>query len=82
MNNVVQIQVCMGSSCFSRGNKKTLEIIQEYIANKPIEVEIILKGTLCQDLCSKGPNIIINGKVYSNVGPENIIDILKLYLEG
>lgn len=79
MDNKVEIQICMGSSCFSRGNNKTLEIIKEYIKTKNASVSVGLKGMLCQDLCAKGPNIMINGQVYSGVTHENIIDILKLH---
>lgn len=80
MENKLNIQICMGSSCFSRGNKKTLEIIQKYFEGKNVDISTNLSGILCNDLCSKGPNIIINDTVYSGVTHENIIDILKIYI--
>lgn len=77
----IQIKVCMGSSCFSRGNNKTVEVIEKFIEeNKDkIPIEIELYGTLCMNECAKGPVVIINGKEYFGVTPESIIDLLRFY---
>ena len=34
------IYICLGSSCFSRGNNVHLEIIRQYIAENHLEAEI------------------------------------------
>lgn len=79
MNQKIEVKICMGSSCFSRGNNKTLETIQKYREANKDWMELNLKGTLCRDCCAKGPNIMINEKLYHNVRPENVLDILNLY---
>ena len=71
------IAVCVGSSCFSRGNDKNLEIIQNYLKEINSTDEVELRGCLCQDKCNSGPNITINGKLYTNVDPRTITDILN-----
>lgn len=77
------ISVCMGSSCFARGNNRTLEIIRRYIAeNTSSGVSVSIKGNMCQGQCSKGPNITIDGRLFSGVLPENVCDILRLHLKG
>ncbi len=81
MNNMLVIELCMGSSCFSRGNKNTLETIKQYIEQKEIADKIQIKGSLCKEQCAKGPNITINGITYNNVVPENVIDLLNLHLK-
>ena len=30
------ITICMGSSCFSRGNNRNIEVIQEHLATQPL----------------------------------------------
>jgi NADH:ubiquinone oxidoreductase subunit E len=57
-----RIQICMGSSCFSRGNGLNAELHQRLAANGGLgetipEAEVT--GTLCEGHCKDGP-IIVN----------------------
>lgn len=70
------IVVCMGSSCYARGNIYTVEHIQSWLARHGLLASVELSGSLCGGRCKEGPVIIINGKVYTNVMPETIEDIL------
>ena len=49
-----QIKICLGSSCYSRGNNVHLEVIKKYIAENHLEAEISFSGHLCEELCSSG----------------------------
>ncbi|MDZ7722606.1 MAG: (2Fe-2S) ferredoxin domain-containing protein [candidate division KSB1 bacterium] len=73
----LNIEICMGSSCFSRGNHKSLEMIQSFIEKQNLQAEIHLKGCLCQNQCNSGPIIRINGKLYKKVEPVMVVDILE-----
>lgn len=75
MKNNKTISVCMGSSCFTRGNNKVIEVIKKYISDT--EVNLSLKGNLCNEYCPKGPVIKIDDKVFYEVSPENVLDIIK-----
>lgn len=57
----------MGSSCFSRGNKKTVGFIQNYIKEKGLTDEILLKGAHCMGECDKGPLVEIDGQLFTQV---------------
>lgn len=74
----IVIEVCMGSSCFSRGNKRNLELLQEYIREANLEGSVDLRGRLCAGSCKKGPNITIDGHLYHGVSPS----LLKTLLEN
>ncbi len=71
------IKVCMGSSCFARGNAKNLQLIQRFIAENNLEAEIELTGLRCCDNCAKGPNMTIDGVEYNNIDPGSLLDILE-----
>jgi len=73
----VEISICMGSSCFSRGNRKNLEALQTYIHRHALEGRVELKGNLCEGLCKQGPNMRIGGKVYHQLTPETVVDALE-----
>lgn len=77
-----QIIICMGSSCYSRGNRINLELIKAWLNERKIESEVGFKGQLCSGLCNKGPVLIINDHVYQDVQPANAINILKTALTG
>ena len=73
----VEIKICMGSSCFARGNSENLEFIENYIKENNLDAEIELYGARCENICEKGPNIIINDKIYNEMNPEKIVEVLR-----
>lgn len=73
----LMITVCMGSSCFARGNGANLEMIEEWIALHGLNAEIDLTGTRCEGRCAAGPNLIVNGRCFEHVDRETLFDILK-----
>lgn len=77
-----KIQVCMGSSCFARGNNKNLQIITQYLKDNGFDAVVELSGLRCCNLCSKGPNITIDGVEYDNVDSGTLIDILDKNFKG
>lgn len=80
MENKIRIVICMGSSCYSRGNQVSLELIKAYLSENKSEAKIDFKGQLCSERCSRGPVLIINDVVYQGVQPGNVINILKMAL--
>ncbi len=78
---MIEIEICMGSSCYSRGNSRALELIEDYIKEKNLDVLINLKGQLCHGICSEGPNIIVNGNIHRNCDPDCVVDLINHYLE-
>ena len=78
---VKTITVCMGSSCFSRGNSTNAEIIQRFLAEKKLTDKVAVKGCLCEGDCKNGPNIRIDGKLFTDVTPEGLEALLIHELE-
>ncbi len=72
-----EITICLGSSCFSRGNDKNLEIIKGFLKEHDLKDVVSFKGHLCDEKCNQGPVLQINGTEYTNVTKENIISLLN-----
>ncbi|MEE0917349.1 MAG: (2Fe-2S) ferredoxin domain-containing protein [Bacteroidales bacterium] len=72
-----EIVICLGSSCFARGNNKNLEFIQEYLKVNNLKAKITFKGQLCSQQCSKGPVVIIDGEMYTDVNKTKLMEILN-----
>ncbi len=71
------ITVCMGSSCFSRGNATNAETVQNLIEKMGLQDKVEIRGCLCEGLCKKGPNVRINDTVYSNVSPDSLENLIQ-----
>lgn len=79
MSNSTEITVCLGSSCFSRGNREILEIIKIYLKEHHLENEVFFHGDLCTGHCENGPILKINDQIFQNVSTDNIDEILSQY---
>ena len=74
---MVTIKICLGSSCFARGNDSILAFLQEKIKEKNLSDQVEVFGCRCNNLCTDGPNIFVNGEKYSHISKENIEKILE-----
>ncbi|MBN1113615.1 MAG: (2Fe-2S) ferredoxin domain-containing protein [Bacteroidales bacterium] len=83
MDTQHKITICMGSSCFARGNEKTLGIIKTYIQRNGLNAQIDFRGKLCSNMCNKGPVIYINDTCFESVDPDSVTDILdSVFVKG
>ena len=73
----IEMQICLGSSCFSRGNRDVVVYIRDYLKKNHLEDRIIFRGARCMDLCSKGPNLRINERIIQEVTLSKIETILE-----
>ncbi len=60
----VEVCICMGSSCFSRGNRRNVEAIRDYLVRNGLSEKVSLTGHLCEGMCKCGPNISLAGQTF------------------
>lgn len=76
-----RISVCMGTACFVRGAGKVLDEFKRYLTVDEGETTPDGKFTLgalrCVGACSLAPVVTVNGRVYGNVVPKKVADILE-----
>ncbi len=77
-----EIQICMGSSCFARGNKQNLHVVREFLRERGLEARVVVRGGLCHGRCSLGPHLIIDGHAYEQVDPNACLDLLRRHAES
>ncbi|MEA2105792.1 MAG: NAD(P)H-dependent oxidoreductase subunit E [Bacteroidota bacterium] len=75
-----EIIICLGSSCFSKGNKQTVQTIKQYIKDHQLEDKVYFHGSHCFGNCENGPTIKVDDKEYQNVSPDNITYLLDKIL--
>jgi NADH:ubiquinone oxidoreductase subunit E len=76
------ITVCMGSSCFSRGNNVNVEIIERFLSERNLSGRVGIDGYLCTGNCRCGSNIRINGELLQGIEPAMVADLLEYKLAG
>ena len=77
MQQKIEMQICMGSSCFSRGNRDVVNYIRDYLKKNHLEDKIVFKGARCMNLCSNGPNLRVNDRIIEGVTLAKIDAILE-----
>ena len=71
------ITVCLGSSCFARGNGKIIALIQEFLRVHGLSDGVSLIGARCSGDCSDGPNISIDSVRYGHLDEESLLSLLR-----
>lgn len=74
------IRICMGSSCYARGNRDNLTFIRQFIRENSLEAHLVLTGCLCTGNCQKGPVIEVDGILRSEIDPVSLKDFLETSL--
>ena len=79
-----KITICMGSSCFARGNEKNLAACEEFLAARGLrdEVDVELGASLCTGNCAQGPIVMVDGRTYTNVDRGVMLDIMNDLFAG
>lgn len=80
------ISVCLGTACFVKGADKVLEAFKKELGIEMGETTsdrlFSLENSRCLGVCAMAPVVTINDKVYSNVSPKQVPELLnKLTLE-
>lgn len=71
------IKVCLGSSCYVRGNDKILAFLEDYICQNNKEATVELLGCRCTNACQDGPTIFVDDKKYSHLTQDELLRILE-----
>ncbi len=76
----VTISICMGTACFVKGAEKVLQEFENFLNIKAGELTPDGKFSLdilrCVGACGLAPVVMVNNKVYGNVNPKMVGDIM------
>lgn len=79
-----KICICLGSSCFARGNAKNVDVTEKFLEDHGLkdDVDVELMGGLCEGHCAEGPNVRIEGQLYGHVDTGVMLDLLNQLFPG
>ena len=67
---MVDLNICIGSSCHLKGSYNVIQIIQQLIEAKNLHDKVEMKAQFCIKQCQNGVAVMVNDELYS-VSPEN-----------
>ena len=73
---MLNVTVCIGSSCHLKGSRQVVEQIQKLIAEHEVGEKVELGGTFCMGKCQKGVCVTVGEEFYS-VTPETVVDFFN-----
>jgi len=77
------VQICLGTACFVRGSEGILKKLEEKLQIKAgqttVDGKFSIDALRCVGACGLAPVVIVDGKVFGRVTPDQIDDILKQY---
>jgi NADH:ubiquinone oxidoreductase subunit E len=76
-DNSIDVTICLGSSCFARGNGENLAILKNFAQNEKNRLRLHLTGSLCQEHCKQGPNLTIDGESHHGIHAEALRALLR-----
>lgn len=78
-----RVEFCLGTACFVRGAEQVVRQFENELGIGLGEVSedgmFSLDSLRCVGACSMAPVVMINGKIYGNVTPEKVRDIIAEY---
>ena len=77
MKDRIEVIICLGSSCFARGNKELLKVITQYVKDNNLNERVLFRGGHCLGECADGPILRINSTIHTHVDEIKAIEILN-----
>ena len=77
-----EVVICLGSSCFARGNKQLVKIVSDYLRDRNLLNEVRFHGERCFGLCAIGPSLKLDGVIKERLNEESVIEILDEFFES
>ena len=71
-----ELVICLGSSCFARGNKQLVRIVNNYLLDRNLISEVNFHGERCFGMCAAGPSLKLDNVLKDRQDEETIIAIL------
>jgi len=80
------ISVCMGTACYLKGGAKLLDEIKTMFAVEEGQTTkdglFHLQVVRCLGCCGLAPVMMIDGKIFGKVKPDELMNILSPYVKG
>ena len=81
---IMNVTICVGSSCHLKGSPKVIKRLEYLIAQHHLEDQVELSGSFCMDQCSLGSSgvcVQVDNVIHS-VTPSTVDSFFQEYILG
>ncbi len=80
---LINVKICCGMNCLAHGGQELLDLVEndQKITNN-CQIEGVECRETCGDLGKESPVVEIDGKIYSKMTAERLIDMLYKKIDG
>ena len=79
---MLNISICVGSSCHLKGAPKIVHLFKEAISENNLKDKVTLSATFCLGRCAEGVCVKIGEDVVVNVSIANFDEIFEKHVLG
>jgi NADH:ubiquinone oxidoreductase subunit E len=81
MEDKKEVVICLGSSCFARGNRTTVNLINEYLRTHNLLGSVNFHGGHCFGRCAKGPVLKIDEEFNEKLVSDSVNSLLDKFFK-
>lgn len=74
---MLEVQICVGSSCHLKGAYQVVQIFQEMVKAHRMDERVVLKASFCQKNCTHGVSMKIGERKVIGVSPETAREVFR-----
>lgn len=77
-----EVVICLGSSCFARGNKQLVKVVNDYLRDRNLLNDVRFHGQRCFGQCAVGPSMKLDDKLLERLDEESVVTLLDEFFES
>ncbi len=79
---MVQVSICVGSSCHLKGSYQIIQIFQELVKKNKLESKVELKASFCLGRCTQGVSVKVGDEFIDGLTISNASVKFEEYILG
>jgi len=77
---MIQVSICVGSSCHLKGSYQIIQIFQDIIKNNKLQDKVELKASFCLERCTKGVSVKVEDEFIDELTISNAAEKFQEYI--
>lgn len=80
--NLLQVQICVGSSCHLKGSYHIIKAFEKLIRKNGLEQKVEIKASFCLGNCTKGVSAKVGDRFIEGLSEANVEQKFNEYILG
>lgn len=77
---MIQVSICVGSSCHLKGSYQIIKTFEELIRKQKLEDKVELKASFCLGRCTNGVSVNVDDTLLEDVTKSNATEMFEEHI--